>query len=198
LTGVLQKLIGAVALCLLAAAGYAAAPTRAYNDYDNIPCVWPYGGGQELLYIFWKNHPSYPPPGDYATAMANGHNTWWNTATPTYFYYWPSVSGNTEGVAYFGGTWLGVVSFPASCSPLVYELWLNRSNLDNQGWHKLQYTANHELGHVATAGHSTQVALMRGSYNPSYSYWPSSDDLCAINTKYISTKWPATGCSHPH
>lgn len=191
----------ALALTFVVAASLAE-PGRAYNNFGNYSCTWPYNsGGSNVLYIFWKDDPDYPPPGDYATAYTQGRLDWNVTATPVYWYYWPSVIKNTFAAQYFaiGDNRTGYTAIqPAgdgTCS--YFHTHLNRWKLDNQGWHQLQNTTSHELGHGATVGHSTApvtATLMRDVYDTRQPTKPQFDDLCAVNTRYFSTAWPATGC----
>ncbi|MGI8927285.1 MAG: matrixin family metalloprotease [Tepidiformaceae bacterium] len=65
---------------------------------------------------------------------------------------------------------------------------------DNQGGHILLVTATHETGHAIALGHSYYTAVMKTPYYSWYANTPQSDDFCGVNTRYISTQWPPTGC----
>jgi Matrixin len=167
----------------------------AYNNYDNMPCKWAYGGGSSQLNVTWRANPSYPPSGDYFSAFSEGRNDWYDTNTPLVFQ--SSSSGTSlHGAGYFGTSYpLGSATLAASGSFCGSgATYLNMSRLDSLSYTSKRLTAGHELGHNAGLGHSTASAsLMRSPGNIAY-YVPQADDVCGINTKYVSTSWPATGC----
>jgi len=194
-----------VLLCLASATTAAA-----YNNFDNIPCKWPYSGGYSQLTLYYSNAASpNTPSGDYASAPSAARTSWFNTSTPASFSFSGS-STSTHGVYALGsGAGLGVTATYCSGSTTVQDVVkLNSSTLGSGSYSAIfwkQFTAAHEQGHHINLGHSNHLpAIMQspapsnpatfptdpfpnGNYNG-----PVADDECGVNHSYPSTQWPAT------
>jgi hypothetical protein len=156
--------------------------------------------------VYWKNHPTYPPPApDYSFPYSNARTSWNGSNTPVNFV--SSGSGSSyHGALYMGagpGTAIGVTHVSCSGSQMQSaSVLLNRSYLETFNGNSCstafirQYTAAHELGHNLALGHSSVApSLMWGGLNcsapPAFNAH-RADDECGVNHIYTSTGWPPT------
>lgn len=159
-----------------------------YNNYDTPACKLPYGGGGSYLTVYWQDHPSYPPSGFYSSAFINGRSAWNGAPTPVWF---TNGGGPTLGLGALPPGNPGVVSYSCVGQTFVASaLWVDSGQLSSYPDAIKQKVVSHELGHTVALGHSYNYAVLKtGATNvPSY---PTTDDECAVNTRYISFSWPA-------
>jgi hypothetical protein len=162
---------------------------QAYNDLDEIPCKLPYSGGSSYLIVYSQNHPTSPPTGAYTTAFADARFAWSSSSTPSWFIL--SSSGPTIGQKDLGSGTLGEANGYCIGGTLVAtDIWLDDVALSGLGASVKQKVAAQEYGHAMGLGHSYYLSVMKQGLT-GISYTPSSDDECAVNTEYTSTRWPA-------
>lgn len=99
-----------------------------------------------------------------------------------------SGGGATLGQKQISGTAVGQTVYYCNGSVVVpLEVWVNHVKLAAYSYNYKVKTATHELGHDIALGHSNAYAVMTNYANPTS---PSSDDECAVNSRYPSTAWP--------
>jgi hypothetical protein len=187
---------GAIVCVVLVASAFAGSVARAYNNFDNMPCQWSYGG--TALGMYWKANPTYPPSGDYASAFSYARSSWNATSSPVIFIESGSAP-NLHGAGYFGTQYYGITWPYCSGGYLAStSVYLNKQLLDSgadpySGIFWQRFTAGHELGHTIGLGHSSvSPALMISEPNQSVTWnTPRTDDVCGVRSLYPSTTWPA-------
>jgi hypothetical protein len=210
-TAVTAAVVAAIATALVSGAlvGWSTQTATAYNDYDVMPCTWPYTYNQALQ-ITYRDNPSYPPIGDYAAAMSSARSSWNGTNTPVNFTYSPSGS-SLHAAAYLGTGYFGIMYPDPGCYSTgtlsSAGVWINRTLHESGPYTHIfwkQFTAAHELGHNIALGHSTHSGptIMQGNMPPSSfrtTAWPNGgyngpvqDDECGVNSRYPSISWPPT------
>jgi len=154
---------------------------RAYNNYDNPSCFWPYTPGQrKTLLRKWGNWVDYEWKTAYNTSVTD-----WNQATDRVYFHCSENTQNAFNMYYCPGcTHGGYVTWHCSGSTMTKSTaWVNDAH-DPGTRNRRRKITGHELGHVISLGHSVVYPSLMGPNDPATHYTPQADDINGVLDRF--------------
>jgi hypothetical protein len=153
----------------------------AYNNSQNPPCRWPYTVGvKKTLYYKWGNFVD-----DDWKAAYNISAVDWTGATNRVGFGYSTSATNTFNMYYSIDGRGGYAVWNCSGTTMTRsDAWVN-DYYDTGNNNIRRSTTGHEMGHVASLGHSNVTpALMGGNPDPNIYYVPQQDDKNGVYDRF--------------